>query len=58
MRIFSKPRDDSKLIELRSMLAAVDRSQAVIQFDLDGTIRDANQNFLSVVGYTLGDIWP
>ena len=56
MRIFSKPRDDSKLIELRSMLAAVDRSQAVIQFDLDGTIRDANQNFLSVVGYTLGDI--
>ena len=56
MRIFSKPRDDSKLIELRSMLAAVDRSQAVIQFDLDGTIRDANQNFLSVVGYALNDI--
>ena len=56
MRIFSKPRDDSKLIELRSMLAAVDRSQAVIQFDLDGTVRDANQNFLSVVGYALSDI--
>jgi len=38
------------------MLAAVDRSQAVIQFDLDGTIRDANRNFLSVVGYDLNEI--
>ena len=42
--------------ELRSMVDALHRSQAVIQFDLDGTIRDANQSFLSVVGYALGDI--
>ncbi|WP_295186751.1 PAS domain-containing protein, partial [uncultured Brevundimonas sp.] len=42
--------------EIHSLVTAVDRSQAVIQFDLDGTVRDANQNFLSVVGYALGDI--
>jgi len=38
------------------MLAAVDRSQAVIEFELDGTIRTANANFLSVVGYDLDQI--
>ena len=42
--------------ELRSMLAAVDRSQAIIEFELDGTIRTANPNFLAVVGYTLDEI--
>ena len=56
MRLFAKPKDDGALVELRSMMAAVERSQAVIQFDLDGTIRDANPNFLSVVGYDLNDI--
>jgi len=34
-----------------SRLSAVDRSFAVIEFDLDGTIRTANENFLSVMGY-------
>ena len=37
-------------------LAALDRSQAVIEFDLDGTVLDANANFLKVVGYTLDEI--
>ena len=35
---------------------AIDRSQAVIEFNLDGTIRTANQNFLSAVGYQLSEI--
>ncbi|VXB84911.1 PAS domain-containing methyl-accepting chemotaxis protein [Brevundimonas sp. G8] len=56
MRLFDKPKDDGALVELRSMMAAVERSQAVIQFDLNGTIRDANPNFLSVVGYDLSEI--
>ncbi|MRL70063.1 PAS domain S-box protein, partial [Brevundimonas sp. SPF441] len=43
--------------EIHSLAAAVDRSQAVIQFDLDGTVRDANRNFLSVIGYELGEIF-
>ncbi|MGH1483345.1 MAG: PAS domain S-box protein, partial [Geminicoccales bacterium] len=37
-------------------LAAVDRVQAVIEFELDGTILNANENFLSVMGYALNEI--
>jgi methyl-accepting chemotaxis protein len=35
---------------------AIGRSQAVIQFELDGTIISANDKFLSAVGYTLQEI--
>ena len=38
------------------LLAAIDRSQAVIEFNLDGTILTANANFLAVVGYALEEI--
>ncbi|MET3889365.1 methyl-accepting chemotaxis protein [Bosea sp. OAE506] len=37
-------------------LAAIRKAQAVIEFDLDGTILDANENFLKALGYTLGEI--
>ena len=37
-------------------IAAVQKAQAVIAFTLDGTILDANANFLSVVGYRLDEI--
>jgi methyl-accepting chemotaxis protein len=37
-------------------LAALHRSQAVIEFDMSGTILDANQNFLAAVGYGLDEI--
>ncbi len=37
-------------------VAAISRSQAVIEFDLDGTIRTANQNFLDATGYELDEI--
>ena len=37
-------------------LAALDRSQAVITFDLDGTILDANENFLRTMGYRLDEV--
>ena len=37
-------------------IAAIRKSQAVIAFDLDGTILEANENFLSAVGYTLPEI--
>jgi methyl-accepting chemotaxis protein len=39
-----------------SQIDAIGKSQAVIEFDLDGTIRTANQNFLSVLGYSLDEI--
>ncbi len=42
--------------EDKSRLAAIDQSQATIEFDLSGTIIDANQNFLDAVGYTIDDV--
>ncbi len=38
------------------MLDAINKVQAVIEFDMDGTIRHANGNFLSAVGYSLDQI--
>lgn len=37
-------------------LAAVNRSQAVIQFAPDGTVLDANANFLGALGYRIEEI--
>ena len=37
-------------------IAALDRSQAVISFTLDGVITDANANFLATMGYTLDEV--
>jgi methyl-accepting chemotaxis protein len=37
-------------------ISAIDKSQAVIEFEMDGTIRNANENFLSTVGYALSEI--
>ncbi|MCD5352727.1 PAS domain-containing protein, partial [Kineosporia mesophila] len=37
-------------------VAALDRAQAVIEFDLEGRILSANDNFLKTVGYTLREI--
>jgi methyl-accepting chemotaxis protein len=42
--------------DLAAMVAAIDRVQAVIEFDLDGTVRFANDNFLKTLGYTLDEI--
>ena len=39
-----------------SQLAAIDRSQAMIEFALDGTILNANANFLNTLGYALGEV--
>ncbi len=40
----------------QGQLEAIGRAQAVIEFDLDGTIRHANDNFLAAVGYELHEI--
>ncbi|MHB0771011.1 methyl-accepting chemotaxis protein [Bradyrhizobium sp. 5.13L] len=39
-----------------AMLAAIGRSQAMIEFTMDGTILTANQNFLTALGYSLDEI--
>ncbi|SDQ45102.1 PAS domain-containing methyl-accepting chemotaxis protein [Brevundimonas sp. 374] len=45
-----------RLIDLDGKMAAIGRSQAVIEFKLDGTIIDANQNLLTTMGYSLDEI--
>jgi methyl-accepting chemotaxis protein len=42
--------------DARAMIDAAGRSQAIIEFDLAGNVLTANQNFLDVTGYALGDI--
>ncbi|MDR3373924.1 MAG: PAS domain-containing methyl-accepting chemotaxis protein [Ancalomicrobiaceae bacterium] len=42
--------------EFESQIGAINKSQAVIEFDLTGQILDANANFLSAVGYRLDEI--
>lgn len=42
--------------EAQAMLDAVSRVHAMIEFELDGTIRTANENFLKVTGYQLDEI--
>ncbi len=39
-----------------SQLAAIDRSQAMVEFDLDGAILNANELFIRGSGYTLSEI--
>ncbi|GGO72012.1 chemotaxis protein [Bowmanella pacifica] len=39
-----------------SQLQAIQRAQAVIEFDLEGNILTANENFLRLMGYQLDDI--
>jgi methyl-accepting chemotaxis protein len=41
---------------LEGMVAAIERSQAVIEFELDGTIIRANKNFLDTLGYTESEV--
>ena len=42
--------------ELEAVIAAIGKSQAVIEFRMDGTIVTANDNFLKTLGYTLDEI--
>ncbi len=42
--------------DVNGQLAAISKAQAVIEFQIDGTILTANENFLSAVGYSLEEI--
>ena len=43
-------------LNFAAQTAAISRAQAVIEFNLDGTIITANENFLKALGYSLGEI--
>ncbi|HEX7983102.1 MAG TPA: methyl-accepting chemotaxis protein [Duganella sp.] len=42
--------------DLEAINTALNRVQALIEFDLDGIILHANENFLAAVGYTLAEV--
>ncbi|MFH1345132.1 MAG: PAS domain-containing methyl-accepting chemotaxis protein [Pseudomonadota bacterium] len=42
--------------DLAGQIAAIGKSQAVIEFNMDGSILTANENFLHAMGYSLGEI--
>jgi methyl-accepting chemotaxis protein len=60
MALFSFGRDTgdttTRIADLEAVVAAIQRSQAVIEFNLDGTIITANDNFLKTLGYSLSEI--
>jgi methyl-accepting chemotaxis protein len=49
-------KDDTKLADLIAVVDAINRSQATIEFELDGTILTANENFLNLMGYRLDEV--
>ena len=49
-------RTKTESADLLGKINAISKSQAVIEFKLDGTILTANENFLNAVGYTLAEI--
>ena len=53
--MFGKSKNNNIVTDTGRM-EALDRSQAIIEFHPDGTNRNANQNFLDTVGYSLEEI--
>lgn len=47
---------DGRQLEIEAKIAAISRSLAMIEFDLDGMIIDANENFLGLMGYRREEI--
>ena len=45
-----------KTADFAGQIEAIGKSQAVIEFKMDGTVLNANENFLSTLGYSLAEI--
>ena len=52
----SQASDEARVHDLESKMAAISRSQAVIEFNLDGTVITANENFCRATGYELSEV--
>lgn len=52
----SSMRNDIETMNHKGQIEAMNRSFAVIEFELDGTIITANENFLHVMGYELSEV--
>ena len=45
-----------KTADFEGQIEAIGKSQAVIEFDMEGMVLNANANFLGALGYSLGEI--
>jgi methyl-accepting chemotaxis protein len=45
-----------KAADYQGQIAAIGKAQPVVEFELDGTVRTANDNFLNLLGYRLEDV--
>jgi methyl-accepting chemotaxis protein len=45
-----------KAADYQGQIAAIGKAQLVVEFELDGTVRTANDNFLNLLGYRLEDV--
>lgn len=43
-------------VDYAAQIAAISRSQAIIEFDVDGNIMGANENFLKLMGYSTAEL--
>ncbi len=48
--------DQESALYYKGQIDAIDRSQAVVEFDMNGTVLNANRNFLEALGYTLEEV--
>ena len=48
--------DKLRAADANGQIVAIGRSQAVIHFDMDGTVLEANQNFLDAMGYSAAEV--
>ena len=55
MTLFGRNKSSSSKID-HATLEAISKSQAVIEFNLEGVVLTANENFLKVLGYQLSEV--
>ncbi len=54
--VTEKKKLEERNTDFAGQISAISKSQAVIELNMDGTIVTANENFLTTLGYTLGEI--
>jgi len=48
--------EKARSVEQAGLVAAMRKAQAVVEFDMDGILLDANEKFLELMGYAIGDV--
>lgn len=48
--------EKARTAELAGLVDAMQKAQAVVEFDMDGLLVNANENFLNLMGYAIDDV--